>query len=91
FVLHPAYPNPFSLSRDARGVAISFELFGPEPVSFALYNTTGQLVQHFEAQDLPAGRHTLQWQPDSEMGTGIYFYRLVVGTRAATGRCLIVK
>lgn len=91
FVLHPAYPNPFSLSRDAQGVAISFELLGPAPVSFMLYNTVGQLVRHIEAPYLPAGRHTLQWQPDPQMGTGIYFYRLVVGTRAATGRCLIVR
>jgi hypothetical protein len=90
FVLHPAYPNPYSLSRREQGVTIAFDLLRPEVVSLAFYNAAGQLVRQVDAQHYPAGTHALRWQPEQEVGAGVYFYRLVVGRQVATGCCVVV-
>jgi hypothetical protein len=91
FVFYPAYPNPFPLSRDRSGVTLMFDLPAPEVVSVSVYNAVGQLVQQLASQEYAAGLHAVRWQPDQDVGPGVYFLRVAGARQVATGRCVLIR
>ncbi len=79
------HPNPFN------GKAlISFDLKSSGHVSIKVYNVAGQLVETLTDGEFGAGRHSLAWDA-SGYSTGVYFYRLALGDKAAAGKMLLLK
>ena len=72
FSLHPAYPNPFNPST-----TISFDI--PDATdrntSLYIYDITGKLVETLINISLPAGSHTITWNPQN-LASGLYIVQL---------------
>jgi len=72
FALHPAYPNPFNPST-----TISFDI--PDATdrntSLYIYDVTGKLVETLINISLPAGSHTITWNPQN-LASGLYIVQL---------------
>jgi flagellar hook assembly protein FlgD len=65
------------------------------PVSLQIFNINGALVRTLIDDDLAAGLHERQWNGRDSIGrpvaSGIYFYRLRLGTEVLNGRLEMVK
>ncbi len=75
YSLHQNYPNPFNPST-----IVSFDLATGSLVRLTVYNTLGQTVAVLLDGNLPAGRHSVEWDGTDSfsraVASGIYFYRL---------------
>ncbi len=85
------YPNPFNPET-----SIEFELKQESRVKLHIYNVRGQRVRTIVDDRLEAGRHTLLWRGDDEVGSdvasGVYLYRLSIDGRTLPIRkCLLIK
>ena len=74
------YPNPFT--GDA---AISFSLPEYARVSLTVFDTGGRQVLPAFEDMLQSGAHEIDLHT-GRLGPGVYFYRLVAGSRMATGK-----
>jgi hypothetical protein len=83
--LHPSYPNPFNPQT-----TISFELARAGFVNLEVYDVRGRLVASLMNGDRDAGHHEVVWSPRN-LSSGMYFYTVTAGERAATGYCSLVK
>lgn len=85
-----AYPNPFNPSTTIR-----FTIRQYAPVSLQIFNIRGALVRTLIDNDLDAGIHERRWNGRDSFGrvvaSGIYFYRLRLGTEVLSGRLEMVK
>lgn len=90
FAVRQNYPNPFNSST-----VISFDNRDPAPVRVIIYNVIGQPVFNWRNDATPPGRHTLQWNGTDELGrpvpTGIYFYRVTVGSQAQVRKMILLR
>ncbi|MDP3024331.1 MAG: cohesin domain-containing protein [candidate division Zixibacteria bacterium] len=90
FALSQNYPNPFNPKTQ-----ISFALPLASKVTLKIYNITGQLVKTLVDAELPAGHHTVTWSgtnsSGSEVGTGIYFYRLQTENFTSVKKMVLMK
>ena len=59
-------------------------------VKLSIYNITGQLIETLVNGHNNAGYHTVLWNA-SEVGSGLYFYRIEAGEYTETKKCLILK
>jgi hypothetical protein len=87
FALHPAYPNPFNPST-----TISFDI-PPESryvVSLQLYDIKGQLVETLINEVLPAGNHSIQWNPQN-LASGLYIVQLKTGQKIFKQKITFIK
>ena len=64
------YPNPFNPST-----GIPFLLPQPSPVTLRVYDVLGKHVDTLVDGVLPAGAHTVEWQPGT-LPNGLYIYQL---------------
>jgi hypothetical protein len=81
------YPNPFNPVT-----MISFSLAAASEVTLSVYDITGKQVDKLiDRQEMASGYHSLQWKPNSEVPSGVYFYRLKTGTFSQTKRMLFIK
>jgi hypothetical protein len=84
------YPNPFNPSTTIR-----FVLRKHAPVSLQIFNLRGALVRTLVDSDLDAGIHERRWNGRDSFGrlvaSGVYFYRLRMGTEVLSGRLEMVK
>ncbi|MBZ0267587.1 T9SS type A sorting domain-containing protein [bacterium] len=80
-----AFPNPA-----AGPTTLSFALSAEQRVEARVYDVTGRLVRTLHDGRLPAGSHGLVWdgreRGGRSVGSGIYFYRLRVGSRVFQGK-----
>lgn len=74
FVLDSPYPNPFSSS-----IAIPY-LVGEKSgnMHFTVTNVMGQEVAKIELGTQSRGKYTYEWQPESDVPTGIYIINMYV-------------
>ena len=90
FRLEQNYPNPFNPST-----TIAYTLDVPAPVTLTLYDLLGRPVKHLVDQPQGPGRHQVGWDGRDATGTrvpsGVYLYRLTVGTEAQTRLLLLLK
>jgi len=90
FALSQNYPNPFNPKTQ-----ISFALPVASKVTLKIYNITGQLVKTLVDAEIPAGHHTVTWSgtnsSGSEVGTGIYFYRLQTENFTSVKKMVLMK
>ena len=84
-VLLQNYPNPFNISTD-----IQFSLRTGGFVSLKVYNLLGQEIATLASEELPAGNHSRQWNPNG-VPDGVYFYRLQAGSYSETKRLLLLR
>jgi len=78
-------PNPFNPAT-----TIQFTLPIPAYVVLEIYNVTGQRVATLLDRSLEAGRHSVVWN-GSNIASGIYLYRLNVGSVSAVRKMVLLK
>ncbi len=90
FRLNQNVPNPFNPRT-----IISFELAGGGSARLAIYNLRGQQVWQRSVSDLGPGRHEVIWDGRNGSGagvsSGVYFYRLVEGSRTETRKMVLMR
>jgi hypothetical protein len=88
--LHPNHPNPFNPETTIR-----FDLPHSGLVRLDIFAVSGQRLRTLIGRELPAGVHRAVWDGRDERGalasSGIYFYRLKVGSVNRTRRMLLLK
>ena len=84
-LLGPAVPNPFNpITR------ISYFLPNEDLVRLSVYDVSGRLVERLVAEVKPAGEHVVEWDA-KVVASGIYFYRIEVGSFTDTRKMILVK
>lgn len=77
------FPNPVQNQVNFR-----FELPSTQPVRLMLYNQLGQAAAVVANKEMGAGAQQLTYDV-SQLPRGVYFYRLEIGQRFASGRLLL--
>ncbi len=85
FILMQNYPNPFNPAT-----TISFSLPAKSFVSLKIFNALGKEVSNIVSEELPAGKYKRQWNA-ADFPSGVYFYRLQVGTLTETKKLVLIK
>ncbi len=84
------YPNPFN--PDTK---ISFSLATSDNVRLDIFNTKGQKIRTLVDSEMEAGYHTVIWDGrndnKTEVGSGIYFYRMESDTYSTTRKMIMIK
>lgn len=85
------FPNPFNpTTRIVFYVAGA----GPQEVALDIYDVTGARVTSLAAGTLETGQHERAWDGTNakgqRVGSGVYFYRLVVGGRSVETRKMVL-
>lgn len=78
------YPNPFNSSTN-----ISFSIPSKSFVSLKIYDRLGREVTTIFSEEVPAGNYTQKWDA-ANAPSGIYFYRLEVGSFAETKKLILL-
>ena len=97
FSLDPNYPNPFNPTTTISfRVPISTSVSrGGTPVSIEVFNTLGQSVRTLVDGALSPGYHRAEWDGRNgsghSVGSGVYVYRVSVGTQARIGKMTLLK
>jgi hypothetical protein len=87
FSLSQNYPNPFNPST-----LITFELFETMNISLVIYDLLGREVDRLiDFERLPYGTHQRVWEPDSDVGSGIYFYQIRADGQIKTKKMTLIK
>lgn len=85
-----AFPNPFAASTTIR-----FSVARPSRVGFAIYAADGRHARTLLDSDLPEGRHEVEWDgrddAGRDLGAGVYFGRLVIGTWSSSHTVLHIR
>jgi len=88
--LFSAYPNPFNPQT-----MISFELKTESDVSVQIFNVHGQLIKTLVNGHFTSGHYQRTWLGTDEsgrnVGSGIYFYRMVAGKYISTQKVVLMK
>jgi hypothetical protein len=79
------YPNPFNPTTN-----ISFSVPARIRVRIEIFNILGQKVSTVTDQEYPAGRHVVQWN-GTRTASGVYFCRMIAGTRKQTIKMVMVR
>ncbi len=85
FSLGSGYPNPFNPS-----FTVPFELNRAMDVNIAMYDITGKMVRSIASGSMDAGNYRLHVDA-SDLNSGIYFVRTVIGKQVLTQKMLLVK
>jgi hypothetical protein len=85
YALHQNYPNPFNPVT-----TIAYELPQSTIVNLSVYNVTGQLIETLINEYKNAGYHSVIWNA-SNVGSGLYFYRIEAMDFTETMKCVILK
>jgi hypothetical protein len=83
-------PNPFNA-----GTTINYLMSEAGHVTLTVYNVLGQKVVTLVDRDQEAGQHSVDWQGRNvsgrEVSSGMYLYRLQVGSEAVTQKMTLLK
>ncbi len=84
------YPNPFNPETTIR-----FTMPKQDQASLIIYNVLGQTVRTYDLGLRDAGTHSVRWDGRSDhgesLGSGVYFYRLVLSDMVQTRKMLLMK
>ncbi len=90
FALHQNYPNPFNPTTQ-----ISYLLPEAADVELSIFNVQGQQIRVLVKERQVAGNRQLQWDGRSDNGlrvaSGVYVYRLRVGSFVKSRKMLLLK
>jgi leucine-rich repeat protein SHOC2 len=85
FSLARNVPNPFKACTQ-----INFMLPEPCRAKLEIFRADGALVQVITDRKMAVGHHSVQWN-GSDLGAGIYFYKLTAGKFKAMKKCILIK
>lgn len=85
YALKQNYPNPFNANT-----VIEFELPVTRTGALRIYNIRGQLVSTLADGILNAGYHRVSFDATG-LASGLYFYRLEVGSESVSKKMLLLK
>ncbi|MCK4303559.1 MAG: DUF2341 domain-containing protein [Candidatus Eisenbacteria sp.] len=85
------YHNSANPVFGTSGARISYALLKPDHVSLRIYDVSGQLIATLVNGTQQAGDHTVLWNPEPDLRSGKYFYRIIAGNAAANGQCVIFR
>lgn len=85
FNLAQNYPNPFNPTT-----IIKFSLPVKADVSLDIFNVLGQKVTALKPGEMVAGHHSITFNA-SEIGSGVYFYKLTAGKYTDTRKMTVLK
>jgi len=85
FKLYQSYPNPFNPNT-----TINFSIPTSSFVTLKIFDVNGKEVTTIVSEQIPAGNHSKQWNA-IDMPTGVYFYRLQVGSFKDTKKLILLK
>ena len=85
FSLSQNYPNPFNPVTN-----LEFGISDLEFVSLKVYDITGKEVMTLVNETKPAGRYLVKFD-GSNLGSGVYFYKISAGSFTAVKRMLLIK
>jgi hypothetical protein len=80
-------PNPSYRGR----LNVAFSLPSGERAMLEVMDVSGRRVAAREVGSLGAGRHTIDLGAEHRLPTGVYFVRLVQGSRVATARMVMIE
>jgi hypothetical protein len=87
------YPNPFNPTTTI--VFYVPERAGAVPVQLSIYDVTGARVRTLVDGDLTPGRYSFEWDgvndSGNQVGSGVYFYRVVQPGFSATRKMVLLK
>ena len=89
FALYQNYPNPFNPST-----MIQYSIIKASQVSLRIYNVLGAEVAVLVNSPQEAGSYTVQFNSNkigSGLSSGVYFYRLEVGSFISTKKLTLLK
>ncbi len=84
-VLHQNYPNPFNPMTK-----IQYHLPQKAPVTLAVYDVNGRLIEKLVDKQQVAGRHQVSWNA-ANYSSGLYFYRIRISDRVKTRKMILMK
>ncbi|MGD9141701.1 MAG: FlgD immunoglobulin-like domain containing protein [bacterium] len=88
--IEPAVPNPFTTET-----RIAFNMSRQGHVRLSVYTPEGRLVTDVVDETMGPGSHSAVWNgrdgSGNEMGSGIYYYRLVTGETTLTGKMILLR
>ncbi len=85
FSIFPNYPNPFNPST-----TINFSIPKQSYITLSVYDITGQKVATLIDKHMSTGSHTVKFD-GSDLGSGVYLYRLESKGFNKTGKMLLMK
>jgi len=85
FSLSQNYPNPFNPTT-----TISFALPGPNHVSLVIYDCLGRTVETLVNQQETGGYHHVLFNA-TELSSGIYYYRITIGSYSSIKKMSLIK
>ncbi len=82
------YPNPFNPET-----VIPFALAERSHVELVVFDILGRSVVTLLDQDLPPGNYTARLEAGQtvRLGSGVYYYRLLAGSRVMTRSCTLLR
>ena len=80
-----ATPNPFNPTT-----VINYELMDQGYATLKVYDVMGRLVATLVEGELSGGQHTTTWDAKG-VPSGVFFYRLTVGTFSETRKMVLLK
>jgi photosystem II stability/assembly factor-like uncharacterized protein len=86
FSLSQNHPNPFNPST-----VISFALPHPEFVLLRILDALGQEIDVVMNEHLREGTHQVEWRPQQNIASGVYFYRIEAGSFVQTRKLAFIK
>jgi hypothetical protein len=88
--LSPGFPNPFQTQ-----ITLRFSVAEQSPVKLIVYDVTGRRVTTLLDDRREPGRYHVVWHGRSQGGrsvaSGVYFYRLQIGSWSKTGKMLRIR
>jgi hypothetical protein len=85
YELKQNFPNPFNSTTN-----ISFSIRTYGQTTLRVYDVLGREVANIFSEEMSAGSYTRQWDA-SNMPSGIYFYRLQVGSFTDTKKLVLLR
>ncbi len=85
FILHNNFPNPFNPQTQ-----ITFSLNSKENIKLVIYDVLGQQVAVLQEGVFEAGSYNVIWNAVNQ-SSGIYFIRLIAGSKIRTIRGVLIK
>ncbi len=85
FTLHQNYPNPFNPST-----TIGYYLPAATYVTLKVFNTSGEEVAVLVNGNTEAGEHEIEFDA-SNLGSGVYVYRMTAGDFTSLKKMILVK
>ncbi|MGE5810427.1 MAG: YCF48-related protein [Ignavibacteria bacterium] len=85
YFLKQNYPNPFNSST-----IITYEIPYPRLVTLKIYDVLGREIETLVNEEKTPGRYKAEFN-GSNLSSGIYFYRITVGSFSETKKMILMK